>query len=121
MVWAPSSVRVLNMMNVAMIRSPWSKNVRRGRSARDAPGELTVQHQQRDLVVADHSECLDNLRGGLFLLDLLADEPLQKSLAGVVLHFARAGVELIDLAGHLSLGGQHPFEELERRPKGGRR
>src|SRR5262245_36033889 len=65
-----------------------------------APTQLTVEVQDRRRIVLDHLKLRDDFTDGLFLFDLLGDEPLQLRHGGKGLLRERELVERVDLPAH---------------------
>src|ERR671916_1559524 len=94
----------------------------RSRGVRNlALAQLAVEEEQGCVVLAGHPEPLDNVGGGLLLLDLFGDEPVEEDLRRVVVLPHRELVEVVDAGRYLLLVFEGLLEGVERGPEGVRR
>ena len=77
-----------------------------------ALAKLPVEEEERLALVAYHFQGLDDILGVLLLLDLLRHEPLQKSLARVVVFPDRQPVKVVDHCRDLLLVLEGLLEDL---------
>src|SRR5215218_1506819 len=100
----------------------WSRSAVLGgwrRLRRAAAGaELAVHVQERRRVVADHLQLRDDFAAGLFLLDLLGEEPLQLGDGGERLLGERDLIERVNLLADCLLLLERPREHVEQRGVG---
>src|SRR5215213_7383503 len=80
-----------------------------------AQGQFPVEQEKRLALVADHPQRLHDVSGVLLLLNLLRHEPLQKSLARVIVLFGRQPVEVVYHGRDLLLVFERPLEDLQGR------
>ena len=80
-----------------------------------AGSEFFVEHVEPVAVVADFFEGVDESACGFLFLNLLADEPLEGVLCGVVFFLDCDGIDVVDKCRYLLLVGEGCFEGVDGR------
>src|SRR6185503_9533868 len=89
--------------------------------ARRTRGQLAIQNQKRGSIFSGHAQSIHHGLGGIFLFDLLVQEPLQVHLSRVVALSGRELIDAVDLLGNFPFVFERLLGDRKRSAEAARR